>query len=406
MQRYKPQPRHTPPFVATDSAHTYDVLIRTTHNAQGRRHAAKIARRFKLDVTTTARLASGTPVLIAQRMPHEAALLLQTELKALQINVFLRGREPALTEATPAAEKTRTLAASKKQTRHDKPTRSAPATPPSTHHKPTTRKPSRARATSATRRSRPLWLIAFQNNFAVMAAYLTHAALTTAASGALIWHVATHRRWLLADLPWPFAASYVLGTIALVAVLLLVIKTLLAPSAKLPAVRFDHASATPLATVPLRQLAASIRNSAPESSIALHLQGELAPRPHHAFPISATFQLGSTASVRDAAFAVAQCCRHHAPSLAAKWVIDADYAMFRLWYNSHVADAWDLAIDTRIFNSRNLATVGWIIVRAFLTTGRLPALLAYWTARAFITRGAMWRSCRVTTAPAVASING
>lgn len=398
MQRHKPQLRHTPPFVATDSAHTYDVLIRTAPDAHGRRYATKIARRFKLDVTTTARLAAGTPVLIAQRMPREAALLLQTELNAPQIRVLLRDREPTLTGATPAAAETRPVAAAKKQTLRDNPTRSIPATPAHKQNQPTIR--------ITARHSRPLWLIALRNNFAVMAAHLMHAALVTAVSGALIWHVATHRRWLLADLPWPFAASYVLGTIALVAALLLVSKTLLAHSAKLPAVRLNHASPIPLATMPLRQLAAAIQHAAPESSVVVHIQGELAPRPNYAFPISATFQLGSTASVRDAAFAVVQCCRHHAPSLAAKWVIDADYAMFRLWYTSHIPDAWDMAIDTRISSSRDLATAGWIIVRAFLTTSRLPALCAYWTARTLITRGAVWRSCRVTTAPAAASVHG
>lgn len=378
MQRHKPQLRHTPPFVPTDSAHTYDVLIRTAPDAHGRRYATKIASRFKLDVTTAARLAAGTPVLIAQRMPREAALLLQTELKALQISVFLRDREPTLAGATPAYKQ----------------------------NQRTARNPPRTRAASAARRSRPLWLIAIRNSFAVMAAYLIHAVLIAAVSDALIWHVAAHRRWLLADLPWPFAASYVLGTIALVAVLLLAIKTLLAPSAKLPAVRFNHAAPIPLASMPLRQLAAGIQHTAPESSVVLHLQGELAPRPNHAFPISATFQLRGSASVRDAALAVAHCCRRHAPSVAAKWVIDADHAMFRLWYTSHIADAWDLAIDTRISRSRDLATAGWIIVRAFLITGRLPALLAYWTARALVTRGALWRSCRVTAKPVATSVHG
>lgn len=402
MQRHKPQLRHTPPLVATDWAHTYDVLIRTATDAQGRRYASKIARRFKLDATSATRLAAGTPVLIAQRMPRDAALLLQTELKALQISVFLRGREPLLTRPTPTAKEARVETTSKKPILRDSPTRSAPAATPLSRNQPTTRDPAQPRNASAARNSQPLWFIAIRNNLAVMAAYLIHAALVSAASGALIWHITTHRRWLLADLPWPFAASYVLGTFALVAVLLLVIKTLLAPSAKLPAVRFSHDSPTPLATMPLRELAAEVQNAAPESSVVLHLRGEVAPRPNHAFAVSATFQLDSAASVRDAAFAVTQCCRHQAPNLAAKWLIDADQAMFRLWYNANIVDAWDLAIDSRISNSRGLATAGWIIVRALLTTGRLPALLAYWTARSFIARGAMWRSCRATTAPASA----
>ena len=359
-----------PPTQEYHDASHYDVLVRTAVTNEGRLTAKKIASSYALNKSASARLERGMPVLVATRLSAQNAKRLHHELTAAQASVFLRSRDLKSEFNAPA------------------PMTAEPPTIPDTT--PTTKSTTRKikLKVGITRRS-------LQNSSAVTFVLLLQIALTLATSTLLTWHLITHQHWLFYDLPWPFVISYIGGGVMLAALVLAFMRPFIAPTVAMHRLRFTVEPQLRMTLPPLRQLAAALEKTLPGTTSLWHFQGELVTGKNRCIRIHIELPVSPHTTMLEAARMLTAACRHGVPSRAAKWLIDSENILFNFWYRANVADVWDLAVDTRIEQSRNLQAAAWLGLRGVLMTTHLPALLMYWLARSMMTRGVFWRSCKM-----------